>query len=148
MGVFNYPHHGLAEWRATDIEARKKATTQSVWKLNCGVSVGGQTILGIKHLDELARAAGGHRWPFDGWGTPSEPGVWFAEIFPSLVYYPEWSNEYRERRDRTQVLSCVRRAAERDRDGLLRSDLDVPSHRLSPTMLANVEAEEGWMLWV
>ena len=31
-------------------------TTQSVWKLNCGVSVGGQTILGIKHLDELARA--------------------------------------------------------------------------------------------
>jgi hypothetical protein len=148
IGVFSYPHRGLPEWRATDIEARKKATPQSVWKLNCGVSVGGQTILGIRHLDELARGVGGHRWPFEGWGTPDGPGIWLAEIFPSLVYYPEWSDEYRTRRDRTQVLSCARHAAERDRDGLLRSDFDAPTHRVSDSILARVAAEEGWMLWV
>ena len=94
VGVFNYPHHGLAEWRVTDMEAKKKATTQSVWKLNCGVSVGGQTILGIKYLDELARAVAGHRWPFEGWGIPHVPTIWLAEIFPSLVYYSDWVEEY------------------------------------------------------
>ena len=148
VGVFNYPHHGLAEWRVTDMEARRKATTQSVWKLNCGVSVGGQTILGIKYLDELARAVTGHRWPFEGWGTPQVPGILFAEIFPSLVYYSDWVDKYSTCRDRAQVLSCVRRAAERDRDGLLRGDFDRPSARLSATALANVENEEGWILWV
>jgi len=45
-------HRALEEWGATDVEARRQVTTQSVWKLNCGVTVGGQTILGIKHLHE------------------------------------------------------------------------------------------------
>jgi len=145
VGVFSFPHNGLAEWRATELEARKRATTQSVWKLNCGVSVGGQTILGIKHLDDLARTVTAHRWPFDGWGTPHEPAIWFAEIFPSLVQYPEFSAEYS--RDRMQVQSCVRRAAERERDGLLQGDFDRPG-QLSPATLAQVEEEEGWILWV
>jgi hypothetical protein len=112
LGVFAFPHHNLEEWRATEIAARSRTTTQSVWKLNCGVSVGGQTILGIKYLHDLGRAVGGHIWPFDGWTTPTEPSIWFAEIFPSLVQYPEWADEYAKRRDRTQVQSCVRRASE------------------------------------
>ncbi len=147
LGVFQFPHRNLNEWRATDIAARRRVTTQSVWKLNCGVSVGGQTILGIKHLDDLARHVGGHRWPFDGWGTPHRPGTWFAEIFPSLVRYPEWSDEYRSRRDRTQVQSCLRFAAERDSIGMLQGDFARPS-LLSDSVLANVENEEGWILWV
>jgi hypothetical protein len=90
IGFFQFPHHKLEEWRATDLAARARVTTPSVWKLNCGISVGGQTILGIKHLDELAKVVRGHRWPFEGWTTPTGPAIWFAEIFPSLVRYPEW----------------------------------------------------------
>jgi len=141
------PHHQLEEWRATDLAARRRVTTQSVWKLNCGVSVGGQTILGIKHLDDLARAVGGHRWPFEGWTTPTEPAVWFAEIFPSLVQYPEWADEYKKRRDRMQVQSCLRRAAERDAAGKLKGDFAKPG-MLDTVTLTRVEGEEGWMLWV
>lgn len=147
VGVFSFPHHGLEEWRATDAAARRRLTTQSVWKLNCGVSVGGQTILGIKHLQSLASSLNGHRWPFDGWTTPKEPAVWFAEIFPSLVLYPEWTNEYTTRRDRTQVQSCLRRAAERDAAGVLRADFAVPA-TLDAATLFRVESEEGWILWV
>ena len=147
IGVFQFPHHDLAEWRATDVVARSRVTTQSVWKLNCGVSVGGQTILGIKHLDELARSVGGHRWPFEGWGTPDGSAIWFAEIFPSLVRYSEWSDEYKTRRDRTQVQSCVRYAAERDSAGMLKGDFAKPA-TLDVATLAKVENEEGWILWV
>jgi len=147
IGVFQFPHHNLEEWRATDIAARCLVTTQSVWKLNCGVSVGGQTIVGIKHLNELARSVDGHRWPFEGWTTPEGPGIWFAEIFPSLVRYPEWADEYKKRRDRTQVQSCVRKAAERDAAGKLKGDLAKPG-RLDAATLARVKGEEGWILWV
>jgi hypothetical protein len=121
--------------------------TQSVWKLNCGSSVGGQTILGIKHLDELARAVRGQRWPFEGWTTPRRPAIWFAEIFPSLVQYPEGADEYKKRRDRTQVRSCIHRAAERDATGKLKGDFAKPG-RLDFATLVRVEGEEGWMLWV
>jgi hypothetical protein len=148
IGQFQFPHRGLEEWRATEVEARKQVTTQSVWKLNCGVSVGGQTIVGIKHLHELAVSVQGYRWPFDGWGTPREPAIWFAEIFPSLVRYPDWGDEYLRRRDRTQVQSCVRRAAERDALGQLKGDFGAPADRLDAATLSRVENEEGWILWV
>jgi len=146
IGIFQFPHHGLEEWRATDIAARRRVTAQSVWKLNCGVSVGGQTILGIKHLHELARSVDGHRWPFDGWNTPNKPSIWFAEIFPSLVQYPEWTDDYRTQRDRTQVQGCVRYAAERDSAGMLKGDFGTPKS-LNAATLARVEDEEGWILW-
>jgi hypothetical protein len=73
--------------------------------------------------------------------------VWFAEIFPSLVTYPEWSADYAVARDRTQVQSCVRRAAERDGLGLLAGDLARPA-MLGEAELVSVEGEEGWILWV
>jgi hypothetical protein len=148
VGHFTFPHQGLAEWRLTDLEARRQVTTQSVWKLNCGVSVGGQTILGVKHLEHLAKATGAHRWPFEGWSTPSAPGVCLAEIFPSLILYPEWESHYRAHRDRTQVQSCLRRAAERDNAGMLQADFAAPVQRLDSSRLARVQAEEGWILWL
>jgi precorrin-8X/cobalt-precorrin-8 methylmutase len=147
IGMFQFPHHKLEEWRTTDLAAARRVTTQSVWKLSCGVSVGGQTILGIKYLDELARAVRGHRWPFEGWTTPTGPAIWFAEIFPSLVQHPEWAVDYENRRDRTQVQSCLREAAERDAGGKLRGDFAKPS-TLDPATLARIEGEEGWILWV
>jgi hypothetical protein len=147
VGVFTFPHRNLEEWRATDIRAKRRVITQSIWKLNCGVSVGGQTILGIKHLYELARSLGGRVWPFEGWHTPDGPAIWFAEIFPSLVCFPEWTDEYSERRDRTQAQSCVRHAAERDAAGMLKGDFAKPGI-LDAATLVRVESEEGWILWV
>jgi hypothetical protein len=142
--VFDFPYHGLQELRATDIEARNKgAIALSVWKLNCGVSVGGQTILGIKYLHELAEDVGAHIWPFEGWGVPKKPAIWLAEIFPSLVPYA--GSDSAECRDRMQVRNCVRWAAERDCDGSLKGDFDRPA--LDPATLAQVENEEGWILW-
>jgi len=145
--VFQFPHHGLEEWRATEIAARRRLTTQPVWKLNSGPSVGGQTIMGIKHLHELAISVDSHIWPFEGWRTPDGPSIWFAEIFPSIVRYSEWADEYRTRRDRTQVQSCVRYAAEQDSAGLLTADFAKPA-TLDSAALAKVEEEEGWILWV
>jgi len=150
-GIFQFPYAGcIAEWRATDMRAQQRTVTQSVWKLNCGVSVGGQTIVGIKHLHALAEALDARRWPFDTrWVTPA-PGsgcVWFAEIFPSLVRYEEWDAEHSLRRDRTQVQSCVRRAAEEDAQGALAEQFKPPQG-LSEAELQRVEDEEGWILWV
>lgn len=147
IGVFQFPHHGLEEWRATDLAARRRVPTQSVWKLNCGVSVGGQTILGIKHLHRLAHSVNGYRWPFEGWGTPDGPAILFAEIFPSLVVYPEWGEGWKKQRDRTQVQGCLRYAAERDAAGVLTRDFAKPD-MLDSATLARVEREEGWILWV
>lgn len=125
-----------------------EAVTQSVWKLNCGVSVGGQTIVGIKHLDDLAKVVGGKRWPFEtGWGTPTQPEIWFAEIFPSLIRYPEWAREYATLRDRTQVQSCVRYAAELDATGSLAQAFAQPPG-LDEVALQRVVDEEGWILFV
>jgi len=147
-GVFDYPYGALAEWRVTEQRARRRATTQPVWKLNCGVSVGGQTLLGIKHLHGMAERWGARRWPFDtGWSVPEGPAIWFAEIFPSLVSYPEWADAYAARRDRTQVLACVRHAAEQDAAGTLAAAFAAPPD-LAPAERARVEREEGWILGV
>ena len=63
------------------------------------------------------------------------------------MQYPEWADDYKEQRDRTQVLSCVRHAAERDAAGKLKGDFAKPDS-LDATTLARVEDEEGWILWV
>ncbi|MFM2153159.1 MAG: hypothetical protein RL199_1594 [Pseudomonadota bacterium] len=150
LGLFDYPYAGLEEWRVTEQRARDVTVTQPVWKLNCGVSVGGQTIVGIKHLHEMAEELEARRWPFDtGWNAPSksEGCVWFAEIFPSLVRYLEWTEEYGRRRDRTQVLSCVRHAAEQDAAGTLADRFSCPSG-LSEEEELRSRSEEGWILFV
>ena len=151
QGIFRFPYaERLDEWRVTERRAATRTVTQSVWKLNCGVSVGGQTIVGIKHLHEMRCSLDARCWPFDtGWTTPLAGNgcVWFAEIFPSLVRYPEWSAEYARRRDRTQVLSCVRRAAEDDAGGTLGERFHLPTD-LPSDKRAAVEREEGWILWV
>jgi hypothetical protein len=78
-----YPHRRLQEWRVTDQQARKRTVTQSVWKLNCGVSVGGQTLLGITHLHQLAEAVHGQIWPFCGLGN----AVWSRSLVRGDLSY-------------------------------------------------------------
>jgi hypothetical protein len=130
--------------------AQAFAVVQSVWKLNCGVSVGGQTLMGIKHLHALTTALAPHArvWPFEtGWSVPQEPSIWFAELFPSLVNYPEWEADLLTARDRTQVLSCLRFAAEQDAGGTLAAFLEEPGG-LAPSDTEAVLGEEGWMLFL
>lgn len=61
--------------------------------------------------------------------------------------YKEWDAEYAARRDRTQVQSCVRRAAEEDSNGMLPARFGLPAG-LTESERSNVEGEEGWILWV
>lgn len=124
---------------------------QSVWKLNCGVSVGTQTLIGIKHLAEFRREleGGARLWPFEtGFSAPTsaEPEVWLAEIFPSLV--PEDpSVAGQQPRDLRQVVSCVLEAARRDASGQMRATLGLPA-QLSSEEIAAAVSNEGWMLFV
>jgi hypothetical protein len=103
--------------------------------------------LGRRPNNPLARSVAGHRWPIEGWSTPDSPAIWLAEIFPSLVRYPKWSDEYKTRRDRTRVQSCIRCAAERDSVGILERDFAKPG-TLDAATSAKVEDEKGWISWV
>jgi len=151
VGVFTFPYgpEGLDEWRIVERHARRLAVPQSVWKLNCGVSVGMQTIVGIKHLTELRSSLEGMAriWPFEtGFTSPVGSEVWLAEIFPSIVATDaSVSNE--EPRDKRQVVSCVLEAALRDATGAMRATLGRPS-ALSEAELETVLQEEGWMLFL
>jgi len=146
LGVFDYPYAGLAEWRHADLAARKVSRPQSVWKLNQGVAVGGQTITGLPRVAELLAEDPTRRWlwPFQtGWALPhTEVGVVIAEVFPSLV---PLSPRLNGPRDRVQVLSLARDLAQRDAAGTL-SPRFAPPRGLDPTALNACRHEEGWIL--
>ena len=91
VGIFQFPHAGLGEFRLTDRRVLASGTPLlSVWKIDQGVSVGGQTLMGIPYLMRL-RAALRMRnrlftiWPFEtGWAAAPD-GITAVEIFPTLV---------------------------------------------------------------
>ncbi len=154
VGVFDFPYAGLEEYRETDKRARRLGILpQSVWKLNQGVSVGGQTILGIKCLADLRFGGGvgpGDRmaiWPFEtGWGVPGGADrVVLAEIFPSVLPFEHYLASMV--RDLAQVRTCVREAADKDASGLLEAKFGAPPG-LTDAQLAAVTSEEGWILFV
>jgi len=153
VGVFAFPYAGLDEYRETDRRARMLGIQlQSVWKLNQGVSVGGQTILGIKYLADLR--SGGDAgaddrmkiWPFDtGWAGPAGADrVVVAEIFPSVLSIEDDLSGLV--RDLAQVRTCVRHAAALDARGRLEEPFGPPPG-LSESQRA-AAAEEGWILFV
>jgi precorrin-8X/cobalt-precorrin-8 methylmutase len=140
----------LGEWRVTDNLARQHANPQSVWKLNCGVSVGMQTITGIKHLHELRTEMDGAArvWPFEtGFDVPTKPEAWFGEIFPSLLPIDPAVQGRGGPRDREQVETCVLEAARRDAAGTMSALLRGPSGLSSAERQAVLD-EEGWMLFL
>jgi hypothetical protein len=147
IGAFSFPYSGLAEWRLTESVVRT-GSPQSVWKLNCGVSVGCQTIVGIHRLQEIRRLLAGrsHLWPFEtGWGAPGQSdAVVVAEIFPSAIGL--LSEAGGGVKDERQVRSCVWHAAQRDVDGALRGAFEKPQvFRNVPDDAAR--EEEGWILF-
>jgi hypothetical protein len=149
IGRFAFPYAGLNEWRLTDAQARKHATPQSVWKLNCGVSVGGQTILGIHRLHQIRGELGERAliWPFEtGWQLPvRSDAVVIAEIFPSVV--PMLEAAKGEVKDQRQARSCVWHAARMDAHGTIASAF-APPPRLSALEASRAASEEGWILFL
>lgn len=148
IGHFPFPYAGLCEWRLTEQRARRSTTTQSVWKLNCGVSVGGQSILGIHRLRQLRQALARRAaiWPFQtGWMMPSAPdAVVIAEVFPSVIPIVDAAGG--TVRDAQQVRSCVWFAAARDVDGTLAEAFAQPRD-LAADDMSVAETEEGWILF-
>ncbi len=149
-GVFDFPYAGLNEFRITEMRARARAVPQSVWKLNQGVSVGGQTIMGIKHLHELRYQSAEELcermsiWPFEtAWSIPTSRSIVLAEIFPSVLPLQNHGGP----RDKDQVLTCVNHAASLDSQGQLAGRFASPAD-LTPAQLERVEVEEGWILFV
>ena len=155
VGVFDFPYAGMAEYRETERRARLMPgiQPQSVWKLNQGVSVGGQTILGLKYLAELrsdGEAGPGGRmaiWPFEtGWGVPGGADrVVLAEIFPSVLGIE--AGLANSVRDLAQVRTCVRESAAKDAAGLLGEEFGPPVG-LTDGQLDTAISEEGWILFV
>jgi precorrin-8X/cobalt-precorrin-8 methylmutase len=154
VGVFDFPYAELEEYRETERRAWARGIPpQSVWKLNQGVSVGGQTILGIKQLADLCSgetAESGSRmaiWPFEtGWGVPAgKDRIVLAEIFPSVL--PIEDDLSGLVRDLAQVRTCVRHAANLDSLGLLAGQIASPPG-LSDSQLESAVTEEGWILFV
>ena len=103
---------------------------QPVWKLFTTGSVGGQSMMGIKHLHALRQSAVLREhitvWPFEtdfDRGVIDHPGVLMAELYPSS--FPI-QREEEEVLDRAQVRSVVEVLAARDKAGTLRSLLAAP----------------------
>lgn len=150
IGELVFPYHGLQEYRHTELAARRIARPQSVWKLNQGVSVGGQTLMGIRRLAELrfesedALTQNLRIWPFEtGWTIPRAL-VAVVEIFPSLLAPDPSLGAYR---DQQQVASLCRWAAREDHAGRLQSYFQRP-HRLTEQQARDCEIEEGWIFGV
>lgn len=149
IGHFAFPYGGLSEWRLADQRARQSTTTQSVWKLNSGVSVGGQSILGIHRLHQLRQMLSRRAaiWPFEtGWAVPSSAdAVVMAEIFPSVI--PILNAAGGGVKDEQQVRSCVWHAAINDLNATLGRTFAQP-RGLGDEELAVAASEEGWILFV
>lgn len=148
VGIFQFPHSGLDEFRATDRRVRQRGVNiLSVWKINQGVSVGGQTLIGIPYLMRLRAQLRAHNqpvaiWPFETGWTPAAAGVTIVEIFPTLV--ADRSPEA-EIKDRYQVRQCIACFASLDSEGRLTPKFARPDD-LDDKDDAGVRGEEGWIL--
>jgi hypothetical protein len=110
--------------------------------------VGGQAVLGIKHLQGLRAAFpdGVKIWPFEtGFNLPSDYSVIVAEIFPSVL--PVNAQLGMGVRDLAQVRTCVRHSATLDGQGNLRRWFLTPPH-VGPNTIQVALREEGWILFV
>jgi hypothetical protein len=144
----SYPH-GLAEKRLID-ERRYMPGAQPCWKLAYPGSVGSQVLTGIPVVrglrDDPRWAAKTRIWPFEtGLCPPDDPGVIFAEVYPS--FWKSIRPIDGKPKDAAQVRFVARLLAERDRDGELAS-LFAGDPGLAPERRQLVESEEAWTLGV
>lgn len=141
----------LSEYRLAETYLREtiKAKPKSVWQLAYTGSVGSQSLTGIPHvhalLSDLPNAT---LWPFEtGLVALDEDkldGIQtvIAEIYPSAVPV---SPDEGEIIDRAQVRTIARHYCDLDEKGRL-APLFGPPDSLDTGKIAQIEAEEGWIL--
>jgi precorrin-8X/cobalt-precorrin-8 methylmutase len=143
--------NGLAEYRLAD---RVTTGPHSLWQLAYAGNVGGQTLLGIAHLQALRRhpwlAEAVRIWPFETGLRPLlRPGggdwrLLFAEIYPSILPAAPADGEVR---DEAQVRTMVRHLARLDGAGRLGALFGGP-HDLTSEERRRIETEEAWILGI
>ena len=141
----------LSEYRLTEAHLREttKAKPKSVWQLAYIGSVGSQSLTGLPHIHSLLKTLPKARlWPFHtGFAQQSEETLenvqtLIAEIYPSAL---DVKPEKRETLDRAQVRTTAHHYCDLDSKGHLGS-LFGPPDSLSTGKIAQIEAEEGWIL--
>ena len=105
---------------------------QEVWKLSGIGSVGSQSLMGIKRLEEIRHRDDVQVWPFETLGEGRCHVL--AEIYPSLLP----PNPGYEVPDQAQVHAVAARLSEMDEEGLLAQRLQIPLDM--PVAVLNEEA--------
>ncbi|MEM1040143.1 MAG: cobalamin biosynthesis protein CbiG [Pseudomonadota bacterium] len=118
---------------------------QPVWKLAYTGSVGGQTLLGVRWLEQLRRVFGKALavWPFDtNFANHLDAPVTVAEVYPSLFPVQVHAGEVK---DAAQVRAVSQGFAALDRAGSL-GDLLARPACLNDAQADDVVREEGWIV--
>ncbi|MEO0548135.1 MAG: cobalamin biosynthesis protein CbiG [Pseudomonadota bacterium] len=118
---------------------------QPVWKLAYTGSVGGQTLLGVRWLEQLRRVFGKVLaiWPFDtDFAAHLDAPVTVAEVYPSLFPVQVRAGEIK---DAAQVRAVSHGFAVLDHAGFLGELLARPPC-LNDAQARDVVREEGWIV--
>ena len=144
-------HNRLAEYRLAEQHLRDtlKAKPKSVWQLAYTGSVGSQSLIGIPHIHKLLTTLpDATLWPFQtGFNRLDEEALEgiktvIAEIYPSALQVTPAKGEVL---DKAQVETIARHYC--DLDGKRRlGPLFGPPDSLDRGKIAQIEAEEGWIL--
>jgi len=146
-------HGQIPEFRATELAAKQgRLQPKSVWQMHGAGAVGGQTLVGIAAVRRLLDAQGPSAavWPFGtGWRkletADVEPlSTLVVEVWPSLFPTTVEPGEFK---DQAQVRTTAEALAALDETGRLSSAF-APPKDATPELIAQVEAEEGWILGV
>ncbi|MEL7430234.1 MAG: precorrin-8X methylmutase [Pseudomonadota bacterium] len=132
----------IAENRIVETRVPK---AQPVWKLAYAGSVGSQTLLGIKHLEQVRIAFPDvvSIWPFETrFAEDLTKPVIIAEVYPSLFPVMEWAGETK---DAAQVRTVATMFADLDSDNALEPLLARPPS-LDDNEAECVLNEEGWIV--
>jgi hypothetical protein len=133
-------------------QGRGKAGAKSIWQTFGNGTVGGQALVGMPRVKQLADEMGDKAkiWPFQtGWRTQTEADLGgveavFAEVYPALS---DAKPDPGEVLDRAQVRALCEGFSRLDEAGKLGAAFG-PQTAATTDVLDDVEREEGWILGV
>ena len=144
---------GLPEFRHAEraTQGRGRQGAKTVWQLTGNGSVGSQALTGIPAVKRLCDELGERAvvWPFQTGWKPLTPAMLdgrdavVAEVYPSLI--PATPQPGESPPDRVQVRTLCEHWARLDEAGKLGTAFGPPKGALE-AIVAQVEAEEGWIL--
>ena len=143
-----YDDNFLSEFRIIEktLGNQHNINPKSVWQLFCGVTVGGQTLMGIPTLQKVKD----HKeidcviWPFENIDDKTKHVI--AEIYPSI-----WDTQGdHDINDANQVYTVAKNIAYLDETNLLQKFLNAPFdyERDNKINEGDIIKKEGWILGV